>query len=338
MKIRVDPEQLQTIAEKFWAALSEIDEVGNMISRADNQLDVGSFEGSTRAHFESNIGTATTKLRSLQTETSDLAQFLESAAQRFADADNEDLQSISNLFSNAPQGPLTGLLPGLVGVGGFYGLGALAGNYMDASSSTELSWVNTSLEPSFSSDLFGLTREHKIFPERRGRPRDFDPSVKVTAWEDELWEAPENSGSIAWGGLRLGGETHVKVGGHEGGIKAGLDDGDLTIGPYIGGTIFAVGASGVIGSTDAGLAGGIDVKAGEAEAFIGVKDGSVGAKIGGKIVSAEATVGGNINGTYVGVVGGIGLEFELGISIGKKTRIDLGPFTIGLDIGKAKGA
>jgi hypothetical protein len=43
----------------------------------------------------------------------------------------------------------------------------------------------------------------------------------------------------------------------------------------------------------------------------------------------------NIAGANVGVTAGLSVGFEVGIKVGPTTEVDLGPFKIGLHIGKA---
>jgi uncharacterized protein YukE len=338
MRIRVTPENLRSAAQQFWRMSDLMGRLYADINRADGYLDVGNLEGNVRARVERHLDQARRNANRFESEATEIARQLEQIAARFEAADQQNLQGMSWVSTQLPAAQ-AGYLPAAIGgTSALFAMGGIAGE--GSVSAYPFESVPTGFgefSPHLSSDLVALTREHKIWPERRGRPRDHHPSAKVGLWEGELWEAPENTGNTRWGGLRFGGETHAEAGAAEAGLKAELDDG-VTIGPYVGVTAFAAGASGVIGSKDAGVAGGVGVKALEGEAFIGVKDGTVGAKIGGKIISAEGTVGGNVGGTYVGVVGGIGLEFELGIAIGKKTRIDLGPFTLGLDIGEALGA
>lgn len=311
--------------------------ISGMVRQADHYLDVGSMEGNVRDRIERSLDQARTKSQRIERESSEIARTLEDIAARFETADGQSHQNVSRLLAqNVTQIPPGALPYSAIAGTTMLGIGTLAGDRNYSAYPPE--YVPTAPDGFgiHSNDLLALTREQKVWPERRGRPRNHHPTAKVSVWEDELWEA-ENPGHTTWGGLRFGGESHASLGAAQAGIKGEWDDG-MTIGPYASVTAVAIGASGVIGSKDAGLAGGVGAKALEAEAFIGVRDASVGAKIGGKLVSAEATVGGNVAGTYVGVVGGIGVEFELGLQIGKKTRIDLGPFTLGLDIGEALGA
>jgi len=195
-------------------------------------------------------------------------------------------------------------------------------------------------------DLGFVGREHKLWPERRGRPRKNRPErkLRIAAWKDDLWETdPEKGkGHTRLGGVRLGGKAEAKA--FKGELGGGIDlEGESKMaGLYAAGTVFTAGASGVVGSTDLGLGVGGDVTVGKAELFAGFKDGRVGAKVGGILASVEGTVGANVAGWNVGLTGEVGVKFELGLDIEiskyKKTRVYLGPFTIGLNIGEALGS
>jgi uncharacterized protein YukE len=340
MRIKVTPENLYKAAKQIRSISNSFDKIEKQITRAKQSLQTGGFEGKFTYRAERKISKVPNSLRRLKNRTQELAKILESSAHRFESADGQSVKSLSRMHLQNISSEQCGILPTTIAVGAAWELGHAAGDTSNITASP-MKQVSTGLEPpslNIGSSLVGLTREQKLTPQRRGRPRKHEPNLRIAVWEDEIWEAPENTGHTEWGGVRFGGETHVKAGSGSAGIGVGLEDGEFMVGPYARATAFTAGTSGVIGDKDAGLAGGAEVKALEAEAFLGVRDHTVGAKIGGKLVSAEATVGGNIKGMYVGVVGGIGVEFELGISIGKKTRIDLGPFTLGLDIGEALGA
>lgn len=233
---------------------------------------------------------------------------------------------------------LPGIGPGVGLVGGGVGLEAISG----ASGSLAPDWDVTDYEKypvKVDAKALFKGRERVQWPERRGRPKKHHPSVELkrTLWDDQVWEGG-GAGHTRLGGVRLGGRTEAEALKGEAGIGFGRDRKGWIAGCFAAGTLFTAGASGVIGSTDFGLAAGGDVTAGKAEAFLGYRDGQAGVKLGGTIVSAEGTVGMNVAGWNVGVTGGIGLKFELGFSIGKRTKIYLGPFTIGLNIGKALGS
>ena len=92
----------------------------------------------------------------------------------------------------------------------------------------------------------------------------------------------------------------------------------------------------MVGDKDLGWTGGVEAKALSAKGFAGIKDGSIGAEVGVNLISAKAETGANIAGYNVGVSGEIGLKLELGLSIGKRTNVKLGPISFGFSFGDAK--
>ena len=92
----------------------------------------------------------------------------------------------------------------------------------------------------------------------------------------------------------------------------------------------------VLGDQNFGLTSGIEAKALSATGFLGYRDGSVGGEVGVNLISAKGEVGTNVAGYNVGVNAEIGLKLELGLQIGKNTKVKLGPFTLGFSFGDAK--
>lgn len=105
--------------------------------------------------------------------------------------------------------------------------------------------------------------------------------------------------------------------------------GDFSLGKAQGDMIFA-------GDKDLGFTGAGEIKAGGVNAFAGVKDGSLGASIGGTLISAKGELGANISGYNVGVNAEVGLKAELGLQIGKNTKIKLPFVTLGFSFGSAR--
>jgi hypothetical protein len=191
-----------------------------------------------------------------------------------------------------------------------------------------------------------IGREHKLWPERRGRPRKNRPKreLRIAAWKDVIWETDPEKGKrdTHLGGVRLGGKAEAKAFERELGGGIDLEGRSKMLGLYAAGTAFTAGASGVVGSTDLGLGIGGDVTVGEAELFAGFKDGRVGAKLGGTLASVEGTIGANVAGWNVGLKGEAGVKFELGLDIDvsahKRVSVYLGPVAFGLSIGEALGS
>lgn len=92
----------------------------------------------------------------------------------------------------------------------------------------------------------------------------------------------------------------------------------------------------MVGDKDLGWTGGVDVKVLQGKAFAGYYDGSVGAEAGVNLASIKGETGVNIAGANVGVNAEIGLKLELGLSIGKNTKVKLGPISFGISFGGAK--
>lgn len=188
-------------------------------------------------------------------------------------------------------------------------------------------------------NLLVLGREHKFWPERRGRPRaqDRDLKARVALVEANVgqWERKQ---SAELGGVRLGEKIGAEFLEFEAGAGLNVEKGRGTFGGYIGGTLASTGFSYVLGDTSRGVGAGLDVTVGEAEAFAGYKDGQLGVKAGVNLLSTEGTVGANIAGWNIGLVGGIGAKLELGLEVGEKSRVYLGPFTVGISIGEALGS
>jgi WXG100 family type VII secretion target len=163
-------------------------------------------------------------------------------------------------------------------------------------------------------------------------------SLKIPLWQDQVWGI-DGSKTTELGGLRAGWKGEVSAVSGEAGLGFGLND----KGDFIGGFGKITGAeastSVALGLGIAGLGVGLGVgaKALEGEVFAGYKDGEVGAKIGATLAAVDATVGLNVFGKNVGVTGEVGLKFELGLTIGKKTELDLGLFSIGLELGDQLG-
>ncbi len=92
----------------------------------------------------------------------------------------------------------------------------------------------------------------------------------------------------------------------------------------------------MVGDKDLGWTGGVDVKVLQGKAFAGYYDGSVGAEAGVNLASIKGETGVNIAGANVGVNAEIGFKLELGLSVGKNTKVKLGPISFGISFGGAK--
>lgn len=195
---------------------------------------------------------------------------------------------------------------------------------------------------SFKVDVNQLLEQKQIWQSGPGRPPLDKKKIelKIKAGEISAWKLPEGATrpiETALGGIRAGFQPKLEAGKVEGGVGVGLEKGKGFAGAYGSVTALTGGASGMIGSKEKEIGGDITIKAGHLEGFAGYRDGTVGAKLGGSLVSAEGTLGLNMAGSNVGVTAGIGAKFELGLQVGKNSRLFLGPFTIGLNISEALG-
>lgn len=112
-------------------------------------------------------------------------------------------------------------------------------------------------------------------------------------------------------------------------------DGNLDAGIWGEVTAASVEDRGRWGSKNLGLTYGGDAKVLSASGFAGMQDDSVGAEVGVNLAEVDGHVGTDIAGVNVGVNAGVGLKLELGVEVGKHTKVKLGPFTLGLDFGGA---
>ncbi|HEY7416693.1 MAG TPA: hypothetical protein VH593_16010 [Ktedonobacteraceae bacterium] len=110
-----------------------------------------------------------------------------------------------------------------------------------------------------------------------------------------------------------------------------MKGGNVYAGIWGSATAASVSDEGSYGSKNLAVTYGGDASALSATGFAGVDDDSVGVDAGVSLVQVDGSVGTNVGGVHVGVTGGIGLSLNLGIEVGKKTEIKLGPFSLGLD-------
>ena len=166
--------------------------------------------------------------------------------------------------------------------------------------------------------------------------KTFKAKAKFTSGKAGQFGVDLFSGSV-WGDKFLGGHGKWDVAGGSAGIGLRQIDGKWMAG--VSAEVY--GAKGKIegtlaGDKQLGWTGGVEAKALSASGFAGYRDGSVGAEVGVNLVSAKAETGVNIAGANVSVSGEIGLKLELGLQIGKNTKIKLGPFSLGFSFGGAK--
>jgi hypothetical protein len=161
--------------------------------------------------------------------------------------------------------------------------------------------------------------------------------IKLPILEGRLAGRTE-TGQTNLGPLRQGWKTEEELGAYEAGIGIGFTKGKSFAGLY--GEVAAVETkqSVAVGSTAFGLGLGLTEKGGSAEGMAGYRNGRFGLSGEASAGSVEATVGLNAAGYNVGLTGEAGIKAGLGVEIGKRTRVKLGPFTVGINIGEALGS
>jgi hypothetical protein len=204
---------------------------------------------------------------------------------------------------------------------------------------------DTSLDQNGITPEFFIGNEGSLYSWSGGKAGKYgqDQNVfesQLPIYQGALYDAEDSRGNIAlFGGSDIGDYGgDFKAGTAEAGLQFGFDEkGKFDAGGYAEFSAAEATGVAVVGGSMLGLAGSGTLKAGSAEAFVGIKDNTLGASIGGSIVSAEGELGLNVAGANVGVKAGIGLGLELGFKIGEKgVEGKLGPFKVGLSLGKAK--
>lgn len=121
-----------------------------------------------------------------------------------------------------------------------------------------------------------------------------------------------------------------------GGISAGLGGPD---GPSLEAQAHfdaaKVYAHQTVGNKMLGFTTGEEVDVGSLDASAGLKNGELGADLGASAVTEQLSVGANVAGVNVGVNGAVGLKWELGFEIGKKTEVKLPFLSFGFSVGSA---
>ncbi|MCW5874193.1 MAG: hypothetical protein KIS88_06060 [Anaerolineales bacterium] len=153
---------------------------------------------------------------------------------------------------------------------------------------------------------------------------------KQQIYETNLFGGEDGAVATKWGGYK----GSYAFGKFAAGVAAETPG---NLGPYVEFSTVKFEGSVARGTREFGGALGGEVKLASAEAMLGARDGSFGGKIGVNVASVEGTAGMNLAGNYVGATAEIGLKWELGFSIGETTKIDFGPFSVGIRISEAIG-
>ena len=148
-------------------------------------------------------------------------------------------------------------------------------------------------------------------------------------------------------GYALSGKGGVQLGEGEGWYRQSVQVDVLGGSAWVGhrGSNYGIGAeantikvtgSTVLGTQNAALTSGGELAGPAANAYAGIKDGSIGAEAGASYAGVKAEGGFNVFGWNVGLVGEADLGVGIGVSVGKKTSVKLGPFAVGITFGRAK--
>lgn len=141
-RIKVDPDQLRSTARKIRGAADRIDSVRSKVRSAYRKLDANDLSYRSRAKIETKVRRADKLGRKLESQINDLSRDLERIAERFRNADEQKLGSITKISAIVSEGLLSSHLPiavGMAGVAGLNHIGHTAGEqFYD-----ELYWVDT---------------------------------------------------------------------------------------------------------------------------------------------------------------------------------------------------
>ena len=327
--IQADYAALAQIARDFGQQMAAIEDVQGQIQRGYAPLQAGGWLGRGVAAFvnemDGDVLPAIERLRQALCEGQDVTLAI---AEIMRQAEEEAAAPFRTTGNGSPGGT-NGAGAQITGSpGGTNGAGAQATGGANGSDSSVGSAVWDYLTRTFVTEAehggyFTLLKSDKDGARGLGYKYSADLfAPDALKWQD-IGGSPID-GQIKFGavGLKVGLGTD-KDGNFEAGVKANI--------AAVQGKV-----EGVFGDETLAVTGGVRGEALSAEGFLGYRDGSLGAEAGVNLVSVEGEVGTNIAGYNVGVNGEIGLKFEIGASIGKNTRIKLGPFSLGISFGGAK--
>lgn len=312
-RLIADTELMKRQARQMEDISARLKDIAAEINALDSGISPGSYDGQLYDRVRAIIYDASSETFHLSKQLANSGHKLSAKAQEFEQANTlvgQEVGLVASIFT----GSAAGTAP-------IFGPPKSSGYVLTAPSGFPVNQFE------FSSELAGIPLGSK----------PFNSEIDVSLWEHAFLGGFSAKGSSKWGGAITSTEDKIEFLKGDFGVKSGFESGSTSLGPRAKFSAISAEHSEVLGDRDSGWAGRFQVTAGEVEGFAGLSEGTLGAKAGAKLVSIEASGGRNINGHYVGVVGGIGIEWELGVAIGKKTRLDLGPFTFGLDIGEAIG-
>ena len=327
MIIRVDPAILRQSSGTISGVGTNVTQTGQNVLNISRSAP--SYDGQFGPQVQSMGNEALSRAQGLSSQVSNQSGILQSRAQGFEAADMAGAAGFQS-STYFPEGPNSGFFNissltdnNLSGMNSIYNLGNLGNpNHVPNSNTNSGNFWTGQVQP-------GLTTASPVGS--NGGKKD-KLGIDVQAAEGSYWNNANNP-------YMLGGVIPVTASlfGGAAGFGTGLDDkGNPYIGVYGDAHALELNTQGdLIGNKNLGLGAEGTIDVGGVNALLGYKDGEYG--IGGEayIVKAEGAVGLNLSGYDVGLTGGIGLGWGFGFEVGKDTKLELGPFEIGLNISQA---
>lgn len=327
-KIRVDPAILTSNSSTISSTASSVSTAGKLAQSA--AFTAPSYNGQFGLRVKAIGAEAMARATSLNCKLNNSGIDLIRRAQLFDSADKSTIAAMNGNLTNISKL-----------VGNSFPYYSIPNTQINNSSISYFETNKFTLFPGKLDLKLELPYRSNIWQSGPGRPPEPKTAIdlKIPVLEYTAFSNKKTGDSIILGGIRTGGKAGYDALQAEAGIGIGFHGGKPYAGAYAEGTLLKGSASQIIGTTDSGIGVGVEGKLLSAEASLGLKGETLSAVAGVVIASVEGELGGNINGTSIGVIGGIGLKFEVGVKFGpKNTRLYLGPFTIGLKIGEALGS
>ena len=139
-RIKVDPDQLQAVAQQLWRATDTLDQIQASIGNASYHIGSEHFSYNHRARIEGSVRNAISRAAHAESQARLLAKSLEESAHRFEQADGQEAGWLSGLISDFLGSLPGGILPVILGAGGMlWSMGQIAGSGL----ASTLKWVGT---------------------------------------------------------------------------------------------------------------------------------------------------------------------------------------------------
>jgi len=159
-RIRIDFEQLHFVAQKFWRATDQLNQLRSRVRSAYHVLEIEQMEFKSRAHIYTEVQQAERICKTLENTSRSLARKLEQISLAFESAERENLAGISSISSVFPGLITAGLLP--ISISGALTIWDLGQETRDGFSDA-LSWISTGENLSTIDKILSLT--HKFLGE-----------------------------------------------------------------------------------------------------------------------------------------------------------------------------